>query len=610
MSNKKENLQSPFAETMSEHLGRDRHYDMFENVPVPLDTFLYDRNFLNIGITLGPKQIEVLQHSTQIYRLAEIETLKWPVYRYVNELYLQWGKGSGKDLISMLTAARIAYLLLCLKDPQGYFGMPSFANIDMVNMALNAEQAKFNYYEPMRKMVARARCFRHQVDDKEKCLVFSKNIYAHSGHSDEEAAEGKSLILAVLDEISGFKTRQEFSKSALRYRAPKYSYEALIDAMKTSRQSRFDTGKLIAISYPRYKGCPIQQLYSAGLEDNKKLQAASKVFVSFGATWEVNPAKSKTDFSEEFAKNPNLVKAKYMCEPSQAEDSFVKSIDVIDETFPEIPESRIIHTLADYPQLKAEAKCKHNFACSAHIDLGLNNCRAGFALTHQFDTRFEKVMNQDTGLEEIIELPLVQIDCLTSFSAPPDSEIDFSEIRKFIFALKGAGWHISIVSYDQWNSAGERQILEKAGFNVVRRSVDLDRSMYDDLMIMMGEHRLFGGYAAYRPYMFAGQMLKACIIKEELQSLVEIRGKKIDHRPGGSKDEADALAGSIRGAIEFGIWKCGEAGESPSGEKQSAPARAMDADMGEGKLVAKLKAQSGQLKVPDNVVYRGLPVGR
>ena len=199
---------------------------------------------------------------------------------------------------------------------------------------------------------------------------------------------------------------------------------------------------------------------------------------------------------------------------------------------------------------------------------------------------------------------------LTSFQSPPNGEIDFSEIRKFIFALKSAGFPIGVVSYDQWNSAGERQILEKGGFNVIRRSVDVDRSIYDDLLIMMCEHRLSGGYATYRPYMFAGQLMQVCIIREELQSLVEIRGKRIDHRPGGSKDEADALAGSVRGAIEYGIWKCGETAESPDGQKQEPPARAMNGATEESALVARLKAQSSDAKSPENVSYRGLPKGR
>ncbi len=274
-----------------------------------------------------------------------------------------------------------------------------------------------------------------------------------------------------------------------------------------------------------------------------------------------------------------------------------------------MPEARIPHTLDDYPSLKTGIKCNHTFACSAHIDLGLNNCRAGFALTHQYGVKFEKMINPDTGQEEQLQLPLVGIDIVTSFQAPPGCEIDFSEIRKFLFALKAAGYHISIVSYDQWNSAGERQILEKGGFACVRRSVDLDKSMYDDAIIAMNEHRLTGGYAAYRAYIFCGQTMKVCIVKEEFQNLVELRGKKIDHRPGGSKDETDALVGSIRGAIEFGVWKFGD-GNTPAGEQLEPKARAIEADKSESKIVEQLKVMAGVEKVPGSLGYRGLPTGR
>ena len=606
-----DNANSPYLSELVSYQRRDLRMDLFDREPAPLKSFLYDRKYLNIGIKLSPRQYDVIEHATQIYRTAELKTLGWRPMRLVNEVYLQWGKGGGKDLVSMLTAARIADLLDALKDPQGYFGLPSFANIDMVNMALNAEQAKFNYFEPFSKMVGKARCFSGKADIKEKYIEFSKNVYAHSGHSDEEAAEGKSLILAVLDEISGFKTRQELSKNAAKYRAPKYSYEALIEAMKTSRQSRFDTGKLMAISYPRYRGCPIQQLYNGGLEDNKRSGERSKVYVSFGTTWDINPIKKREQFEDEFRKNPNLVKAKYMCEPSQAEDSFMKNVDVLDEAFPDVSEDRIIHTLSAYPQIKSGMRAGHTFACSVHVDLGLNNCRAGVSMTHQYGTRNEKIMNQDTGAEEILELPLVGIDLVTSFQAPVNGEIDFSEIRKLIFMLKAAGFKIGVVSYDQWNSVGERQTLEKAGFNVVRRSVDLDRSMYDDALIMMAEHRLTGGYAVYRPYMFAGQtMMRVCIVKEEFQGLVDIRGRRVDHRAGGSKDEADSLVGSIRGAIEYGVWRFGESEEGPTGQKKDVPPRAMDGATEESSLIARLKAQNSNSNLPGNVVYRGLPVGR
>jgi hypothetical protein len=582
---------------------------MFEREVVPLDVFLYDKSQLGLDVKLSPKQFDVVAHASQIYRIDLLLSLKLPIYRPVNRVIVQVGKGGGKDFIIGLTFARIIDLLDCMRIPQSYFDMSTTSNIDLINMALNAPQAKFNFFEPMRRVICKSSRFKNMVDDHEKYLLFPKNIYAHSGHSDEDSTEGKNLIAAALDEVGAFKTKQETSSVSQRLRAPKYSYEALVDAMESSIETRFDTGKLIAMSFPRYKGDPIQQMYNAGLEDNKRNGDKSKTYVAFGATWDFNPNKKKENFEEALRRNPTLVKAKYMCEPSQAEDAYIKNVEIIDNTFPDVAEDKVIHTLGDYPRLKSWVKCNHNFACSAHIDLGLNHCRAGIALTHQFDAKVEKVINPDNGQECILELPLVAVDLVTSFQAPPDSEIDFSEIRLFLFALRLAGFHIGVVSYDQWNSAGERQILEKAGFNMVKRSVDCDRSMYDDMMIMAGEGRLVGGYASYRNYSINGQTVKLCIIKEELQGLVEVRGKKILPRPNGTNDEADALAGSVRGAIEFGVWRFGES--SLTAEKADSKQRAMEQDASESKVVEKIKAMTGNnTNIPDNVIYRGVPTGR
>jgi hypothetical protein len=138
--------------------------------------------------------------------------------------------------------------------------------------------------------------------------------------------------------------------------------------------------------------------------------------------------------------------------------------------------------------------------------------------------------------------------------------------------------------------------------------VDTDRSMYDDLVIMMTEKRLVDGMAVYRPYNFAGQQMKTCVIKEELQGLVDIRGKKVDHRPTGSKDEADALAGSVRGAIEFGLWKFEPSTDVPVGGRfQPAPRPAPEGLGSEIGILERIKSINGDVRTPDNVGFRGMP---
>ena len=51
----------------------------------------------------------------------------------------------------------------------------------------------------------------------------------------------------------------------------------------------------------------------------------------------------------------------------------------------------------------------------------------------------------------------------------------------------------------------------------------------------------------------SGKMVTANEVVDEFVNLIEIRGKKVDHPAHGAKDTADAVAGSVTGAIELGF---------------------------------------------------------
>lgn len=90
----------------------------------------------------------MIKASTQVYKLetliqlyGEEEGLKRHK-QTCTEVIFQLGKGSGKDYVSTIACAFIVYRLLCLTDPARYFGKPTDDAIDIINIAINAEQAK------------------------------------------------------------------------------------------------------------------------------------------------------------------------------------------------------------------------------------------------------------------------------------------------------------------------------------------------------------------------------------------------------------------------------------------------------------------------------------
>ena len=121
-----------------------------------------------------------------------------------NEIILQLGKGSGKDHTSTVGCAYTVYKLLCLKDPARYFGKPPGDAIDIINVAINAQQAKNVFFKGFKTKIEKSPWFAGKFNAKAESIEFDKSITVYSGHSERESHEGLNLMMAVLDEISGF----------------------------------------------------------------------------------------------------------------------------------------------------------------------------------------------------------------------------------------------------------------------------------------------------------------------------------------------------------------------------------------------------------------------
>lgn len=553
---------------------------------------------------LSPIQFEVLRHAEQIYTPDTYYLLRyqgrrdnhmWVPRRFVNFVFMMVGKGGGKDRVAVLTALRIAYLCLCLRSPQGYFGIGQTSKIDMLNTASSEGQAETIYYEEFKGLLDNAPWFRGRYTRSARETWFDrsgKRIHAISGNSKEEAQEGMNLLYGCLDEIDAFKTKEEREATARTQRGAMLNAEGIFEMMHTSGSSRFPRAfKVMALSWPRYVGSFIWSAHTAGLKALEERGDESRVYVipsqHGAATWESNPIRKREDFDQDYAENPELARAKYECKPPESEAPYIKNRLALEVNFTSpypvrsLPDGRLVDELPldiEYywglsdaldmvagpvsPLVLANVapaegwQVRFNFADyfypedewlrAIHVDLGIRKDRCGFAMSHVRGWTEMEVPRIDlkTGARtmHLLRRPLVTVDLVTHFEPPstpehPKGEVEIRWVRQLIFELIARGFHIGRVTFDGYQSTDSIQILNAYGVEADLLSMD----------------RNLGPYDTAKSVLYSGGMIANPndILKRELRALTLINGKKVDHPPGGSKDLADAWGGSVFGAIEI-----------------------------------------------------------
>ena len=239
--------------------------DEFEEIPVSIEEFVEDKLQ---HPPLSKNQYTIIKASTQIFHFDTLMNLyeeELAVQRYketYNEIICALGKGSGKDMMARISCAYVIYLLLCLRDPQKYFGKPTNDSIDVMNIAINADQANRVFFRQFVQLIKGCEWFDGKFDDKRNEVNFIKNINLVSGHSESESLEGYNVIFVVLDEISGFAEESTSGNKKAK------TAQNIYDMHRASVDSRFPKeGKLILLSFPRYEGDFISQRYDDVVQD-------------------------------------------------------------------------------------------------------------------------------------------------------------------------------------------------------------------------------------------------------------------------------------------------------------------------------------------------------
>jgi len=396
----------------------------FSQIPVDLKTFLYGADYLNLSIRLSEPQLEFVSSLSNIFDP--------PLY---TEGVLMAGQGSGKDTCSIFINLRIIYLLQCLQSPQRYFRMDENSFIDSINVAPNADLAKNIYFMTMANIVRNAPLFQKgspfyiQHKMTANMVVFPKNVRLISGNSENESWQGYTPILIVLDEIDAFKSNQELRRSkSLRSEGA----EGIYDTAKALVQSRFPSvGKIISLSWPRFRGSFIQRRFAAGKKELRTYVGCKFTGEPY-STWDFNPSKRKEDFQDFYDTDPVLAKARFECDPPFARDAYIKDplpvLRAFDAEFNRDTDEVEWMQLKPIREVEALDK-QHKYFI--HVDLGLSNSNAALGIAHR-------------GKQGIV------LDLVRTWEPEPDKEVNFKEIEQFIIGLKEDGYKIVSVTYDNY----------------------------------------------------------------------------------------------------------------------------------------------------------------
>ena len=527
----------------------------FIEKPVDAKTFVESPEFLGQP-PLSDIQYQIVEAMSQIYRKEDLQDLMGDAEglsyfnKYTkNEVILQLGKGSGKDFVSTVACAYVVYKMLCLKDPAVYYGKPAGDAIDIINVAINAQQAKNVFFKGFKSKIERSPWFAGKYNAKADSIDFDKSVTVYSGHSERESHEGLNLFMAVLDEISGFAsevgTGNEQGKTA----------ENIYKAFRGTVDSRFpDLGKVVLLSFPRFQGDFISQRYEAVIAEKETIECKHtfimnpdlphedpgnqfeiswdqdtilsykipRVLAFKRPTWEVNPTRKIEDFKLAFYTDLADAMMRFACMPTYASDAFFKDRDKV---------SKCMNTrnpVDNFRRFDESFKPDEDKIYFIHADLAQKHDKCAVAIAH-----VDKWVNVQLIKDYDQVAPIIVVDAVAWWEPRAEGPVNLSDVKNWIINLRRQGFNIGMVSFDRWQSFDIQNELQAVGIRT--ETVSVAKKHYEDLAMMIYEERI--------------SMPMIPLLFEELTELKIMKGNRVDHPRKKSKDLADALTGAVFGAL-------------------------------------------------------------
>lgn len=470
------------------------------------------------------------------------------------EAVLAGGIGVGKSTVAVLSLAYQIYVLSCLQSPQRLFNLSERSEIVFVVQAPTERLAKVVGYSRMRELVLQSPYFKRFAPDKrvKSELRFPNGVVLRPLSGSDTAALGQNVLGGLLDEVAfaGFTERS----TRIRDREVFDQAERQYNAIAMRRKSRFLNngrlpGLLCLVSSPQYPEDLIERkirqaqsdesiyLYQLRLWDVKPDNFGSGRFRVFVGDDNRPPRllggedadKSLTDevpveFKLDFERDLDAAIRDICGRPTQTVRPFFRNRERVLAAFngKSILSKVVVDFSTDRLRFFPRRIENPDLIRWCHIDLALTRDSAGIAIGHCAE--FSDVKGETK--------PVIRMDAVLEVLPPKQGEINLSKIRKLLCLLRESGMNLQFVSFDGYQSADSRQILQSHRFVTGLVSMDRSTEPYEYL-----RDAIYDG----RVHLPNCEKLQTELLKLEFDA----RKQKVDHPMHGSKDLGDAVAGVV-----------------------------------------------------------------
>ena len=593
------------SKTGSSELFDTLRYADFEEVPVDINTFIHDRNYIGAGLYDSDGRFTVFPYWEQ--KLKEV----FPdnVTTAYNTIVLTGAIGIGKTLFADICLLYMLYRLLCLKDPYLYYGMQPIDKISVSFMNVTIENAKGVALDKMNQLILASPWFMaHGQMGGTTNLIYrpEKHIELIAASSNNQII-GRALFCNFSDEVNF-----ALFSNPEKQKAKMMKIITQIDARMKSRFMRgtyLPTLNIIASSKDTE-----QSFLEAYIENKIKNEAKNtlivdepqwvvdsrkdspeKFYVALGNKWLANELLPLNISDEELAEFRNkgyqLVQV-----PMGYHDTFQLNLDEaiasiigiatasslkyiagskINEIKTNTYENPFIKDVIEVGNAKDDLFQYANFfdmnrvspndigkPLFIHLDMstgsggkGDKTGIAGVWITGKENSIKRLQGNQPAVMDTEDDITASANDLhyklafSVSIKAPKGAEISFAKTENFIRWLRDKGFAIKCVSMDTFQSSAVRQDLTADNFKT--EIISVDRVVKDAMgkPMCLPYHYLKSVIYDHRLSIYE----KCDLLTDELIGLERKSDGHVDHTKQGidSKDQADGLCGALWAASKY-----------------------------------------------------------